>query len=121
MVSQGRTSRKVWVPLLLLGVAGLGALLFRVPVYDGSDSVRRAREAVLRDDLFSMRSLIHQYTLDKQKAPQSFQELVSAGYMKEVPKDPFTNSSATWRMTPDGEVHSGAVGVGRDGKPYSSW
>ncbi len=59
-------------------------------------SVWRAREAVLRNDLFTMRSSIDQYTLDKQKAPQSLQDLVTAGYIKTVPKDPITNSTDTW-------------------------
>jgi len=89
---------------------------------------------VLRDDLLTMRSLIHQYTLDKHRAPQSLQDLVSAGYLKSVPKDPFTGSADSWQTTSDDtlmdrnqsqpgvtDVHSGARGVGRDGKPYSSW
>ncbi len=59
-------------------------------------SVWRAREAVLRNDLFTMRSSIDQYTLDKQKAPQSLQDLVSAGYIKAIPKDPITNATDTW-------------------------
>ena len=59
-------------------------------------SVWRAREAVLRNDLFTLRSSIDQYTLDKQKAPQSLQDLVTAGYIKSIPKDPITNSADTW-------------------------
>src|SRR5262249_34730565 len=57
---------------------------------------RKAQEAVLRQDLFTMREQIDNYTLDKKRAPQSLQELVSAGYLKEIPVDPFTNSRETW-------------------------
>ena len=57
-----------------------------LPIY--SQSVLRSREAVLRNDLFELRSLISQYTLDKQKAPQSLDDLVTAGYIKIIPKDP---------------------------------
>jgi general secretion pathway protein G len=103
-----------------------------IPIY--TSSIVHAKEAVLRDDLFTMRSCIDQYTLDKQKAPQSLQDLVSAGYLKNLPKDPFTGSSDTWQTTTDDtlmdpsqiepgitDVHSGASGVGSDGTAYSSW
>src|ERR1700684_216924 len=64
-----------------------------LPIYN--QSVLRSREAVLRQDLFELRSLISQYTLDKQKAPQSLDDLVTAGYLKQLPKDPMTNE-ANW-------------------------
>ena len=66
-----------------------------LPIY--SQSVLRSREAVLRNDLFELRSLISQYTLDKQKAPQSLDDLVTAGYIKVIPKDPMTNE-AIWEV-----------------------
>lgn len=103
-----------------------------IPIY--INSIAHAKEAVLRDDLFTLRSCIDQYTLDKQKAPQSLQDLVSGGYLRSLPKDPFTNSSDTWQATSDDtlmdpsqtepgitDVHSGASGVGSDGSAYSSW
>jgi len=103
-----------------------------VPIY--SNSVVHAKEAVLRDDLFTMRSVIDQYTLDKVKAPQSLQDLVAAGYLRTIPKDPITGSTETWQVTTDDtlmdpsqtqpgitDVHSGASGVGSDGTAYSSW
>ena len=103
-----------------------------IPIY--TNSVVHAKEAVLRDDLFTMRSVIDQYTLDKQKAPQSLQDLVAAGYLKSIPKDPLTGSTDTWQVTTDDtlmdpsqsqpgitDVHSGASGVGTDGTAYSSW
>ena len=81
-----------------------------------------------------MRQLIDQYTLDKQKAPQSLDDLVSGGYLREIPVDPLTRSRDTWvteqedlynsiDQTETGitNVHSGAPGSGLDGSPYSSW
>ena len=103
-----------------------------IPIY--MNSIVHAKEAVLRDDLFTMRNCIDQYTLDKQKAPQSLQDLVSGGYLKALPKDPFTNSSETWQAVSDDslmdpnqtqpgitDVHSGATGVGSDGTAYNTW
>lgn len=118
---------------LILVIAIMGILLaLAIPNY--RTTIRASQEAVLRDDLFQMRSLIDQYTLDKQEAPQSLQDLVSAGYLRAVPKDPFTDSDTTWQtdssdtlMSPDqtlsgiDNVHSGANGAGLDGTPYSSW
>jgi general secretion pathway protein G len=103
-----------------------------VPIY--SQSIIRAREAVLRDDLFTLRSVIDQFTLDKQRAPQSLQDVVEAGYIKDIPMDPFTNSRDTWQVTQEDvmqsidqnqpgitDVHSGANGMGSDGRSYSEW
>jgi len=103
-----------------------------IPIY--INSIVHAREAVLRDDLFTMRSCIDQYTLDKQKAPQSLQDLVSAGYLRSLPKDPFTDSTDSWQTTTDDtlmdpsqtqpgitDVHSGSNAVSSDGTAYSSW
>ena len=103
-----------------------------VPLYQ--QSIKRAREAVLRDDLFTMRQTIDQFTLDKQRAPQALQDLVEAGYLKEIPTDPFTNSKDTWAVTQEDvmqsidqsqpgitDVHSGATQAGTDGRAYSEW
>jgi general secretion pathway protein G len=102
-----------------------------LPIY--SQSVLRARESVLRQDLFELRSLISQYTLDKQKAPQSLDDLVTAGYLKQLPKDPMTNE-ANWvpkqedvllsadQQDPGIEdVNSASSGIGTDGTTYSTW
>jgi general secretion pathway protein G len=95
-------------------------------------TISAAREAVLRDDLFKMRSLIDQYAADKGKLPQSIDDLVSSGYMREKPVDPFTDQ-ADWTVTTgddpnsdSGEqgvtdIHSAASDVGSDGRPYSEW
>src|SRR5262245_55105001 len=66
-----------------------------VPVY--KTHILRANEAVLKEDLHTLRTSIDQYTWDKQRAPQSLDDLVSAGYVRAIPVDPFTNSSTTWQ------------------------
>src|ERR1700745_620778 len=74
----------------LMIVISLIAILVAIAVPNYNQSLLRARESVLRQDLFQLRSLISQYTLDKQKAPQSLDDLVQAGYIKQIPNDPTT-------------------------------
>ena len=103
-----------------------------IPAYN--QSILRAKESVLRQDLFQLRSLISQYTLDKQKAPQALDDLVQAGYIKQIPMDPMTGSNSTWTVDQEdtvmsvdqqdpgiSDVHSGAAGTSSDGTAYSSW
>lgn len=103
-----------------------------VPIY--KTHVLHAREAVLREDLFTMRQSIDQYTQDKVKAPQALDDLVSAGYMRALPKDPFTDSNQTWEPVMDDsiqqlgqtetgitDVHSGSKLTGTDGTAYNTW
>lgn len=106
---------------------------FAMPTYQVA--VIHAREAVLRDDLFTMRKLIDEFTIDKQRPPSSLDELVDAGYLRGgIPVDPFTGSNQTWKtdtedvpISPDQaaagivDVHSGADETSLDGTPYSSW
>ncbi len=113
---------------LILIMASMAAPTYHVAVV-------RAREAVLRDDLFTMRKLIDQYTIDKQKPPSSLQDLVDAGYLRGgLPLDPFTGSNTTWREdiepVPTGadqsepgvvDVHSGSDEEALDGTQYSTW
>ena len=103
-----------------------------VPMYRAT--VRNARETILKDNLHTLRRVIDQYTADKKKAPQALQDLVDAGYFKELPVDPITNSNSTWQpvndtavTSPDQteagimDVHSGATGVAADGTAYNTW
>jgi general secretion pathway protein G len=111
------------IMLILMAVA--------VPVYN--QSIVRARESVLRQDLFSLRSVISQYTLDKQKAPQGLDDIVQAGYLPRVPVDPMTGQS-NWEVVQEdvllavdqsepgiSDVHSASSGTASDGTAYSSW
>jgi general secretion pathway protein G len=110
--------------LILMSVA--------IPLYN--QSIMRAREAVLRQNLFTMRSVIDQYSMDKQKAPQSLDDLVQAGYLKQIPTDPMTNSKDTWQPVQEDvlvsvdqnqpgitDVHSGSEANGSDGTAYNTW
>jgi len=97
-------------------------------------SPTRAKEDVLRQDLKTLRDEIDNYTRDKEKRPTSLQDLVDSGYLRKIPKDPFTGSADTWRIedadrpisldeTEPGisNVHSGSNRVGTDGTQYSTW
>lgn len=103
-----------------------------VPLYQ--KSILRAKEAVLRNNLFTLRMAIDEYTFDKKKAPQRLQDLVDAGYLRQIPVDPITGSNQTWVVimedaltavdqTEPGiiDVRSGAEGISLDGTPYSEW
>ncbi len=103
-----------------------------IPLYQAS--IRNAREAVLRQNLFTLRSVIDQYSEDKEKAPQSLQDLIDAGYLKQIPMDPITQSRDTWQTVQEdvllsvdqtqpgiSDVHSGAQGSGSNGVAYSEW
>src|SRR5258707_950548 len=75
-----------------------------IPIYQ--QSIIRAREAVLSQNLFSLRSVIDQYTMDKQKAPQSLEDIIQAGYLKHIPVDPITNSRETWQTVQEDYLQS---------------
>lgn len=106
----------------------LTILSIAVPMY--RTSMVRAKESVLKSNLFTMRSVIDQYTYDKEKPPQSLEDLVTEGYLRDVPADPFTESRDTWQVItdtgPSGEsgifdVKSGSEGTALDGSKYSEW
>lgn len=67
-----------------------------VPMYQ--KAIIRAKESLLRSNLFTIRNMIDEYTVDKQKAPQTLQDLVSEGYLRDVPTDPMTGSNSTWKV-----------------------
>jgi general secretion pathway protein G len=91
------------------------------------ESVTRAREASLRQTLFTVRDVLDQYRADHGKYPQAMAEVVSAGYLRQMPADPFTRSPTTWQEIPSEteggvfDVHSGSPLVGTDGTPYNQW
>lgn len=99
-----------------------------VPFY--SSAIVRARESVLRSNLLTIRSVIDQYTYDKEMPPQSLSDLVDEGYLREIPIDPITNSRETWELInetgPTGEsglfdVRSGSDKTSLAGTPYNEW
>ncbi|MGA8270140.1 MAG: prepilin-type N-terminal cleavage/methylation domain-containing protein [Candidatus Sulfotelmatobacter sp.] len=127
----GRSSGFTLLEMMIVISIMVILISIAMPIY--SQSVLRSREAVLRNDLFTLRSLISQYTLDKQKAPQSLDDLVSGGYIKIVPKDPMTGE-ANWEVVQEdvllavdqqdpgiSDVKSASSATGTDGTAYSTW
>ena len=120
----------------LMIVITIMAILISVALPAYQQSLVRARESVLKQNLFTLRSVISQYTLDKQKAPQALDDLVTSGYLKQIPQDPVTGRNDTWVadqsqdeiMAVDQQdqggivdVHSGSQAVGSDGTAYNTW
>jgi general secretion pathway protein G len=117
----------VVVMSLIVILAGLATAMYK-------NSVIKAREAVLKEDLFRMRDAIDQYYADKNKYPADIQALVSDGYMREIPKDPFTQAADTWQTFPAEpdpsnptiepgvyNIKSGSEGTAIDGSQYADW
>ena len=135
MRSKAKRSRGFTLIELMIVISIL-LILISIAVPQYTQSVKRARESVLRQDLFTMRSVISQYTLDKQKAPQALDDLVQAGYLKQIPTDPITNQG-NWTvdqeegtlLSPDEQdqgggiidVHSASNDIGTNGTAYSTW
>jgi general secretion pathway protein G len=118
----------------LMIVISIILILMAVAIPNYQASVLHARESVLRQDLYAIRSAIDQYTLDKQKAPQALQDVVSANYLKEIPEDPMTRSRDTWETVQEDslmaidqqqpgivDVHSGSQLASSDGSAYNTW
>jgi general secretion pathway protein G len=112
---------------IIVILAAIGLTLY-------GNSVTRAKEATLKEDLFRMRDAIDQYYADKNRYPASLNELVSEKYLRAIPVDPFTQSAETWQTTfsePDpsnptaepgiSDVKSGSDQTGLDGTAYADW
>lgn len=110
--------------LIIVGIA--------VPMYQ--KSLVRAKEAVLKNNLFTLRTVIDEYTYDKQKAPQSLNDLVTEQYLRTIPIDPMTGSADTWQVVMEDaltsvnqtepgifDVRSGSEGKSLDGTAYAEW
>jgi general secretion pathway protein G len=131
-----------WAPRRLLGftfvelmvVVAIIVILISIAIPVYQKSVIRAKESVLKNNLFTLRTVIDNYTYDKQKAPQALQDLVSQGYLKELPVDPVTGSNQTWQSVMEDasqavsqdqpgvfDVRSGSDKTGLDGVPYAQW
>jgi len=110
--------------LIVVTIIGILATM-AAPSYQAS--VIKAREAALRQDLFTLRDVLDQHRADQGKYPSSLQALVDAGYIRAIPKDPFTNSDTTWQEMTDPteggifDVFSGSEFVGTNGTPYNRW
>ena len=134
MAKRGHRRERGFTLIELMIVISMILILVSISIPAYNQSILRAKESVLRQDLFELRSLISQYTLDKQKAPQSLDDLVQAGYIKQIPMDPMTGSNSSWTVDQEdtvmsvdqqepgiSDVHSGAAQTSSDGSAYSTW
>ncbi len=131
----GERSRAGFTLIEILIVMTIVSILVSIAVPMYQKAILRAKESLLRNNLFTLRTVIDEYTYDKQKAPQTLQDLVSEGYLREVPVDPITGSNSTWKVimedaltsvnqTEPGifDVRSGSNLTSQlDNTPYADW
>ena len=122
-----------WTLIELVVVVSLVSILVAIAMVGYGTAVTRTREAVLKEDLFRMRDAIDQYHADRNQYPPALESLVTEGYLREIPADPFTRSADTWQSIPAEydpadplsqgvfDVRSGASGAGLDGTSYDEW
>jgi len=126
--SAGYTLVEIVIVLTIISIL----VSIAVPIYQ--KVLLRTKESVLRNNLFTLRTVIDEYTYDKQKAPQSLEDLVRDGYLRQIPEDPITGTNQSWRIimedaltmvnqTEPGvfDVRSGSDKVSLEGTPYSEW
>ena len=92
-----RTGRKAFTLIEMMIVMAIIVILIAIAVPFYQKAIIRAKESVLHSNIFALRSAIDEYSYDKQKAPQTLQDLVSAGYLRDVPKDPITQRADSWK------------------------
>ena len=130
---RGSGSDQGWTLVEMLVVISLVMIMAGIATISYGTAVTRSREAVLKEDLFRMRDAIDQYFADRTEYPASLDMLVSEGYLRALPEDPFTSASTSWQLTmadfdPGNplsqgvyDVRSGSTGLAIDGSPYADW
>ena len=135
LIGKLRSRRSAGFTLIeLMIVMAIVVILIATAIPQYQKSLLRAKESVLKNNLFTIRMMIDEYSYDKQKAPQSLQDLVEAGYLKAIPMDPMTRTTDGWVVDQSDalhsidqsepgidDVHSGDQENGSDGQPYSTW
>ena len=131
-VASRRLRGFTFVELMVVMAIIVVLISMAIPIYQ--KSIIRAKESVLSNNLFTLRTVIDNYTYDKQKAPTNLQELVSEGYLRQIPTDPITNSNQEWKIVMEDatqavnqdqpgifDIRSGSDKIGLNGIPYSEW
>jgi general secretion pathway protein G len=126
--------RRGFTLIEMMIVMSIIVILVSVAIPHYQKSIIRAKETVLHSNLLTLRNMIDEYSYDKQKAPQSLQDMVTEGYLREIPRDPITGSSESWKIIQEDagqavsssepgifDVRSGSDKMGSDGTPYSEW
>ena len=135
MIPRERTRSVLGFTLIeLMIVMAIIAVLMSVAIPIYNRSIIRSKESVLKNNLYTLRTVIDEYTYDKQKAPQNLSDLVSEGYLRQVPVDPMTSSADTWKLIMEDasntvnqsepgifDVRSGSDKTSLEGSPYSDW
>jgi general secretion pathway protein G len=134
MAQPTRTGRSGFTMIELMIVMTVITILVSVAVPFYQKSILRSKESVLKNNLFTLRTVIDEYTMDKGKAPQTLQDLVSDGYLRTVPVDPMTGSDQSWKITMEDatssvnqtepgifDVQSGSDKTSLEGTPYAEW
>lgn len=134
IVTGKRRTERGFTIIELMVVMTIIVTLATIAMVQYRQSVQFAKESVLKDDLFKLRDAIDQYYADKNQYPPTLDDLVSAGYIRALPKDPITNSTSTWQTVPAEpdptnpsvapgvyDVKSGADLAAMDGSRYADW
>ena len=128
LLTRGYTLIEIMIVMAIIGIL----VSIAVPIYQ--KSLIRAKESVLKNNLFTLRTVIDEFTYDKQKAPQQLADLVNEGYLRTVPMDPMTGNADSWQVVMEDaltsvnqtepgifDVRSGSDGKSLDGTAYSEW
>ena len=134
MQSGTNTRQRGYTLIELIVVMAIISVLIAIAVPLYQRSIVGAKESLLRNNLFTLRTVIDEYTYDKQKAPQTLQDLVSDGYLRQIPVDPITGNADSWKLIMEDasntvnqtmpgiyDIRSGAEGTSLEGTPYGEW
>ena len=130
----GNLRRRGYTLIELVIVMAIISILVSIAVPLYQKSLLRTKESLLHNNLFTLRTVIDEYTFDKKKAPQTLEDLVNEGYLRAVPIDPITGTSTSWRLVMEDalsmvdqtqpgifDVRSGSDLKSLEGTPYSEW
>jgi general secretion pathway protein G len=134
MARRTRTGKAGFTLIEIMMVMAIISILVSVAVPLYQKALIRSKETILKQNLFTLRTVIDEYTYDKQKAPQTLEDLVTAGYLRRIPMDPMTGSDRSWKIIMEDatntvnqsepgifDVRSGSDQTSLEGTAYSEW